>query len=102
MHAWKSIQRVIGHIEANLDEEMEINKLAEIAYLSSFYFQRLFSRLVKKPVTDTIYKACKYSKFWLEKHGLAFDKGAVSPEVYYPNLASSSYMELWLAVGKRA
>jgi len=29
MHAWESIQRVIDHIEANLDEEMEINKLAE-------------------------------------------------------------------------
>jgi len=54
MHAWESIQRVIDHIEANLDEEMEINKLAEIAYLSPFYFQRLFSRLVKKPVREYI------------------------------------------------
>jgi len=304
MHAWESIQRVIDHIEANLDKEMEINQLAETAYLSSFYFQRLFSRLVKKPVreyiklrrlalackslankdmrildialdcgfnshefftkifkeafgitpdqyrknpvplvqfskpallfnyvmidegvplitdgivlefnrkeirepiafmgingiiasesyifngentgidtlgqvwdkfhsqkhlipskpdgrtldasfkgdapkgcytffagaevetdtenerfvkwylqpheyvicgfeaenfeilvTDAIYKAWKYSKFWLEKHGLAFEKGAVSPEVYYPSLTGSSYMELWLAVEKRA
>lgn len=53
-------------------------------------------------VTDVIYKAWKYSKIWLDKHGLVFDKSAVSPEMYYPNLPDSTYMELWLAVEKRA
>jgi len=54
MHAWESIQRAVDYIEENLDKEMEIDQIAEVAYLSPFYFQRLFSRLVKKPVREYI------------------------------------------------
>ena len=53
-------------------------------------------------VTDVVYKAWKYSKIWLKNHGLAFDRNTASPEMYYPNLGESNYMELWLAVEKRA
>lgn len=55
MHAWEAIQKSVDYIENNLTEEIPIDKLAEIANLSPFYFQRLFSRLVKKP-------ACEYIK----------------------------------------
>lgn len=54
MHAWESIQKSVDYIENNLMEEIPIGKLAEIAGLSPFYFQRLFSRLVKKPVCEYI------------------------------------------------
>lgn len=54
MHAWEQIQKTIEHIENHLDEENNIEYLAEIASLSPFYFQRLFSRLVKKPVAEYI------------------------------------------------
>lgn len=47
MHAWEAIQKSVDYIEDNLTEEIPIDKLAEIANLSPFYFQRLFSRLVK-------------------------------------------------------
>lgn len=33
---------------------VEVPELAEIAALSPFYFQRLFGRLVKKPVGEYI------------------------------------------------
>jgi AraC family transcriptional regulator len=52
MHAWESIQSTLGWIEENLSEHAEIEKLAEIAHLSPFYYQRLFSRLVGKPVME--------------------------------------------------
>ena len=54
MHAWEQIQQTIEYIENHLDEEINIEKLAEIASLSPFYFQRLFSRLVKKPVAEYV------------------------------------------------
>lgn len=54
MHAWEAIQKSVDYIENNLTEEIPIDKLAEIAGLSPFYFQRLFSRLVKKPVCEYI------------------------------------------------
>ena len=54
MHAWEQIQETIDFIEDHLTEEIEIEKLAGMAALSPFYFQRLFSRLVKKPVAEYI------------------------------------------------
>lgn len=54
MHAWEAIQKTVDYIEENLSEEITITQLADIAYLSEFYYQRLFSRLVKKPVREYI------------------------------------------------
>ena len=54
MHAWEQIQQTIEYIENHLDEDIKIDNLAKIASLSPFYYQRLFSRLVKKPVAEYI------------------------------------------------
>jgi AraC-like DNA-binding protein len=42
-----------GMIEKNLSGRIEITGLADVAQLSPFYFQRLFSRLVGKPSWST-------------------------------------------------
>jgi len=44
----------VDFIEEHLGGEMPIEELADIAALSLFYFQRLFARLVKKPVREYI------------------------------------------------
>ncbi len=54
MHAWEAIQTTLDYIETNISEEIEIEQLAKQAALSVFYFQRLFSRLVKKSVREYI------------------------------------------------
>jgi AraC family transcriptional regulator len=54
MHAWEAIQKTLNHIEEQIGEEIKIEELAEIAALSLFYYQRLFTRLVKKPVREYI------------------------------------------------
>lgn len=54
MHAWEAIQKTLNHIEEHLDEEIRIEELAETAVLSLFYYQRLFTRLVKTSVRDYI------------------------------------------------
>jgi len=54
MHAWESIQKVLDYIEGNIAHSHSAEELAKIAALSPFYFQRLFSRLVKRPVNDYI------------------------------------------------
>ena len=54
MHAWEQIQLTLDHIEAHLSEEIKIENLAQLASLSQFYYQRLFSRLVKRPVNEYI------------------------------------------------
>lgn len=54
MKAWDSIQNTLNWIEDNLSEKIEINTLADIAYLSPFYYQRLFNRLVGKPVMEYV------------------------------------------------
>lgn len=52
MHAWESIQRVLDFIEDNLTQNYTPEELSKVAALSPFYFQRLFSRLVKHPVYE--------------------------------------------------
>jgi len=54
MHAWEQIQQTLEFIEYHLDEEIDIENLAKMASLSPFYYQRLFSRLVKKPVAEYV------------------------------------------------
>jgi len=64
MHAWESIQKVLDHIEENIAESHSPESLSKIAALSPFYFQRLFTRLVKRPVNEytkmrRLAKACE-------------------------------------------
>jgi AraC family transcriptional regulator len=54
MHAWEAIQKTLDYIEVNSSEEIDIEQLAKEASLSLFYYQRLFSRLVKRPVREYI------------------------------------------------
>lgn len=54
MHAWEAIQKTLDYIEEHIAEDIKIEDLAETASLSLFYYQRLFSRLVKKPVREYI------------------------------------------------
>lgn len=54
MYAWEAIQKTLDYMEERISENQEIDGLAAIAALSPFYYQRLFSRLVKKPVREYI------------------------------------------------
>ncbi|MCC5908860.1 MAG: AraC family transcriptional regulator [Clostridiaceae bacterium] len=54
MHAWEQIQKTVDIIEENISEEIKIETLASMAGLSQFYFQRLFKRLVKRPVNEYV------------------------------------------------
>ena len=54
MHAWEAVQKTLEVIETRISEEISIEELADTAALSPFYYQRLFSRLVKKPVREYI------------------------------------------------
>jgi len=54
MYAWESVQKSLDYIENNIGEEISTEDLAKVANLSYFYFHRLFSRLVKKPVQEYI------------------------------------------------
>lgn len=52
MHAWEAIQSAVDHIEERLASKIDIEELAQSVALSSFYFQRLFTRLVGRPVNE--------------------------------------------------
>lgn len=54
VHAWEAIQDTVNYIEDHLDQELTVEELSQIANLSQFYYQRLFARLVKKPVKEYI------------------------------------------------
>lgn len=54
MHAWEAIQTSLDYIKDHLKEDITIEQLANLSGLSVFYFQRLFTRLVKKSVFEYI------------------------------------------------
>ena len=46
MSSWtQGIQNAVEYIEKNLTEELDITEIAEKAYVSPFYFQKIFSVL---------------------------------------------------------
>lgn len=54
MYAWEAIEQSLTFIEEHLTEEIYTEELANIVGLSPFYFQRLFKRLVNKPVQEYV------------------------------------------------
>ena len=54
MHAWEAIEQSLDFIEVHLTEEISTEELANTVGLSPFYFQRLFKRLVNKPVQEYV------------------------------------------------
>lgn len=86
MHAWEHIQLTIDYIEEHLSEELKIEHLAKLASLSQFYYQRLFTRLVKKPVMEYVKlrRLAKASNALLDKNkrilDIALDFGFSSHE----------------------
>ncbi len=54
MHAWEAIEQSLAFIEEHLTKEISTEELANTAGLSPFYFQRLFKRLVNKPVQEYV------------------------------------------------
>ena len=48
------INRVIDHIEQNLDSELSLGKLADVANFSQFHFHRIFSAFTGETITDFI------------------------------------------------
>lgn len=88
MHAWEQIQKTVDFIEENLSEEIKIETLANIAGLSQFYFQRLFKRLVKRPVNEYIklHRLARASEVLQDKNkriiDVALDFGFSSHETF--------------------
>jgi AraC family transcriptional regulator len=54
MHAWEAIEQSLDYIEEHLAEKIDAKVLADRVFLSPFYFQRLFKRLVNKTVNEYI------------------------------------------------
>ena len=54
MHAWEAIEQSLTYIEEHLTGEISTEELANTVGLSPFYFQRLFKRLVNKPVQEYV------------------------------------------------
>lgn len=54
MHSWEAIEQSLTYIEEHLTEEISTEALASTVGLSPFYFQRLFKRLVHKPVQEYV------------------------------------------------
>jgi AraC family transcriptional regulator len=54
MQAWESIQTSLEYLEVNLKDTIDASDLAARVHLSPFYFQKLFHRLVGKPVMEYV------------------------------------------------
>lgn len=91
MYAWEAIQKTLEYIEDNIYSSHTIENLAKTANLSPFYYQRLFSRLVKKPVIEYIKlrKLARSSEALKDKNKrileIAIDYGFADHSLYTKN-----------------
>lgn len=87
MYAWESIKNTLEYIENHLGEAISIDELSAQAALSPFYYQRLFTRIVKKPVMEYIKlrrlaHSCELLKGKDKIINIALDSGFASPEIF--------------------
>lgn len=54
MYTWEILEEILDYIEEHLEEDIKTTSLADMADLSPFYFQRIFKRIVRKPVQEYI------------------------------------------------
>lgn len=54
MESWESVQATLESIEGSLKESIDIGRLADVAHLSPYYYQKLFHRLVGKSVMEYV------------------------------------------------
>jgi len=48
------INRVIDYVEANIDKDLSLEELAEVAHFSPFHFHRIFSAMVGETLNGFI------------------------------------------------
>lgn len=84
----KKIQRVLRHIEKNLDALPSLDELAEVAHFSPFHFHRVFKSLVGESVAAYVRRLALQRAAWQVSYsqasiiGIALDAGYESPEAF--------------------
>jgi len=48
------LNRVISHVHANLDEEIRIDDLAEVAHMSPYHWHRIYKAMQGETVATTV------------------------------------------------
>lgn len=87
MYARESIKNTLEYIENHLGKAISIDELSAQAALSPFYYQRLFTRIVKKPVMEYIKlrrlaRSCELLKGKDKIINIALESGFASPEIF--------------------
>lgn len=83
------INRVIDYIKLNLDGDLSVDRLAEVAHFSKFYFHRIFKAVVGENVNGFVSRMrverSAYKLIYnpaLSITVIAYDSGFSSPSVY--------------------
>jgi len=84
----KSIDQVLTYIDANLNEKPDLDKLAEMAYISKFHFHRIMKAYLNEPLgtyinrirLETAVKLLRYSKQPINE--IVFQVGYVTPSAF--------------------
>lgn len=48
------LERVVNYIGEHLDQDLEVNQLAEIAHFSPYHFHRIYREMMGEPVNSTV------------------------------------------------
>lgn len=48
------LERVVRYIDQNLDQDLEVNQLAEVAYFSPYHFHRIYREMMGEAVNATV------------------------------------------------
>ncbi|WP_438465938.1 AraC family transcriptional regulator [Marinomonas sp. PE14-40] len=83
------INRVIDYVKNNLDEDLSLERLANVGLFSKFYFHRIFKSISGESLNSYVNRTrIESSAFFLIHHpkasitSIAYDSGFSSPAVY--------------------
>ena len=90
------IQNAIDWIEQHIDQKLEISKLSNVAYLSAFYFQRLFKRMTGRSVMEYIkLRRLAYAADYLSRSDLKISKIALKSGFENHETFTRSFKEVY-------
>ena len=82
----KRLNRVVEHIHNNLDGDLSLDRLADVAALSRFHFHRVYLGMTGETVANTVRRVRLHRAAVALVHGIA-PLADVARQVGYPNLA---------------
>ena len=86
----KRLNKVIEYVQGHLDEEIKMEKLAQISHFSPFHFQRIYKAIIQETPYETLFRLRLEKSIFLLKHYPHLKISEVAFQCGFPSIENFS------------